>query len=53
MGPSITLLKLKDGPCIGGFTNANRIAENNPQNISDDTAMLFNLTNSQKFPICS
>lgn len=51
-GATITLFKLKEGPCIGGFTRAQWISPvKSSQNVEDSSAMLFNLTEKLKFPI--
>lgn len=46
--PTITLFKVKDGDCIGGFTNAKWSSDNNIE--YDKTSMLFNLTQQRHFP---
>jgi hypothetical protein len=44
---TILLLKVKDGPCIGGFTNASWYYQVNiPVSYGDKSAMIFNLTNN-------
>jgi hypothetical protein len=51
-GPTLSLFKVKDGPCIGGFTTANW---ENPLIFSsykyDSSAFLFNLTDKRCFKI--
>ena len=47
-GPTISLFKIKNGDCIGGYTaawwgNSNQLAY-------DSSAMLFNLSRQRKFP---
>jgi hypothetical protein len=57
-GPTLSLFKVKDGPCIGGFTTANW---GNPLYFSsifssskcDNSAFLFNLTDKRCFKIIS
>ena len=51
-GATVTLFKIKDGPCVGGFTKAQwtsptKSSFNNP----DSDAILFNLTQNIAFPI--
>jgi TLD len=46
--PTITLFKVKDGDCIGGFTNALWSSDNTFG--SDKDAMLFNMSSRRHFP---
>ena len=48
-GATILLIRLKNGPCIGGFTFAQWKESNDPINISDESAMIFNLTDNKKY----
>jgi hypothetical protein len=45
LGATLTLLKIIDGPCIGGFTNASWTSPRFPVCVYDNTAIIFNLTN--------
>jgi hypothetical protein len=47
-GPTISLFRVKDGDCIGGFTSANWSSDN--KEVADTSAMLFNLTKERCFP---
>ena len=47
-GPTISLFKIKDGDCIGGFTSVKWSCDR--QQIGDNTAVLFNLSSSRYFP---
>ncbi len=49
-GPTLTLMQIKDGNCIGGFTNAQWSSPKNKGSKSDAGAMLFNLTTHTSFP---
>ena len=42
-GPTITLFKIKDGDCIGGYSKA-QYSSVYGKRVKDSTAMLFNLT---------
>jgi BTB/POZ domain-containing protein KCTD9 len=48
-GPTISLLKVKDGDCIGGFTKA-KWSSGDVKHIADSDAMLFNLSCCRHFP---
>ena len=48
-GPTISLFKVKDGDCIGGFTNALWSSDN--KDVGDSGAMLFNLQQQRCFPV--
>ena len=48
-GPTISLLKIKDGDCIGGYTKAQFSSEYGKR-IKDSTALLFNCTKQRSFP---
>ena len=50
-GATILLIKLEEGPCIGGFTQASWKKSDNPICISDDSAMIFNLTDNKHYPV--
>ena len=50
MGATLTLLKIKDGDCIGGFTNRSWSSPNSWKIKSDSGAILFNLSRSRSFP---
>ena len=48
--PTIILFKVKDGDCIGGFTNAKWEDDPNPGECKGDThALLFNLSTFRQF----
>jgi hypothetical protein len=49
-GASILLIKVKDGPCVGGFTLANWRLTEHPIIVSDSSAMIFNLTYFMLYP---
>ena len=45
LGPTVTLFKIKDNQqCIGGFTSAQWVSPEDDTDVTDSTAMLFNLT---------
>ncbi len=46
-GPTVSLFQVKDGPCIGGFTNAPWKSGN--AYAKDESAMLFNLTDERHY----
>ena len=49
-GPTVSLFKIKDNEqCVGGFTSAMWASPQDETNISDSTAMLFNLTTRKLF----
>ena len=52
-GPTITLLKMVDGACIGGFTSAqwSSPSEEYGVYVEDKSAVLFNLTTRTRFPV--
>ena len=45
---TVTLFKMKTGPCIGGFTRASQNSKRTV--VKDKEAFLFNLTHQRKFP---
>ena len=47
--PTITLYQIKDGDCIGGYTEVQWLS-NRTQSKADKNAMLFNATSRRKFP---
>jgi hypothetical protein len=47
-GPTISLFKILDGDCIGGYTKANW--SSNKVKVGDSDAILFNLSLSRQFP---
>ena len=47
-GPTICLFKIKDGDCIGGYTNAQWSSED--ELVDDIDAMLFNLSCYRHYP---
>ncbi len=51
-GPTITLFKVKDGDCIGGFTTAQWLSVDggSPKFNLDSDSFLFNLSSSRHFP---
>ncbi len=49
-GPTLTLMQIKDGHCIGGFTNAQWSSPEEWECKSDAVAILFNLTTHTSFP---
>ncbi len=51
-GATVTLYKIKNGPCIGGFIKAQWTSPTKSSfNTADGSAILFNLTNNIAFPI--
>ena len=46
--PTITLFKIKDGDCIGGYTEAQWSSKG--EIVGDKKAILFNLTRARYFP---
>lgn len=50
-GPTVSLFKIADnGQCVGGFTSAKWSSpEDYVTNLTDSTAILFNLTSRTKF----
>ncbi len=49
-GPTISLFKVKDGDCIGGYTMENWQSLDDEQYFIDLDAMLFNLSCKLHFP---
>ena len=49
-GPTLTLMRVKDGPCIGGFTLCQWTSDEIGFWQTDRSAVLFNLTDKRKFP---
>jgi hypothetical protein len=49
-GPTVILLQIEDGDCIGGFTNQSWSSPKEGEDKSDPGAMLFNLTRHTFFP---
>ena len=47
-GPTISLFKIKDGDCIGGYTKAKWTSQE--VYLADSEAMLFNLSSCRHFP---
>lgn len=47
-GATISLFKIKDGSCFGGFTSESWLPD--IVNKKDNTSMLFNLTHKRLFP---
>ena len=47
-GSTISLFKIKDGDCIGGFTNA-QWSSDTTKFVSDSDSFLFNLSSSRQF----
>ena len=47
MSPTISLFKIKDGDCIGGYTSAKWKSDN--KTVVDNDAILFNLSRQRKF----
>jgi len=50
LGPSISLYKIKNGSCIGGFTSAKWSSTPAPAFVNDPSALLFNLGLKTFFP---
>jgi hypothetical protein len=52
-GPIIMLMKLKNGPCIGGFSKTGWKSTHDyfARYISDSSAMIFNLSNFENYPV--
>ena len=48
-GPSISLFKIKDGDCIGGYTKAQWESDDDGKRVDDSDAMLFNLSRQRHF----
>ena len=48
-GPTISLFKVKDGDCIGGYTEA-EWSSDGKKHICDNDTFLFNLSCSRLFP---
>jgi hypothetical protein len=48
--PTISLFKVKDGDCIGGYTTAKWSSETD-KGFKDTAAMLFNLSQERHFPL--
>ncbi len=46
-GPTLNLFKIKDGDCIGGFTNASWSSDG--EYLHDTGAILFNLSSKKHF----
>ena len=46
--PTISLFKMKDGDCIGGYTEVELSSDG--KNVGDSNAMLFNLSQQRCFP---
>ncbi len=44
------MIKIENGPCIGGFSNNSWSSPKDPFYVYDDLAVLFNLTNEKVFP---
>ncbi len=49
-GPTLTLLQIEDGDCIGGFTNQSWSSPEEIEYKTDPGAFLFNLTRRTSFP---
>ncbi len=49
MGPTLTLLQIQDGDCIGGFTNHSWSSPDRYEYKTDPGAFLFNLTRRTSF----
>lgn len=49
-GPTITLMKVKDGDCIGGFTKAKWSPPPYGQYFEDSDSLLFNLSCFRRYP---
>ena len=51
-GPTLSLFKEKEtGQCIGGFTNAQWSAPDEPIGVADPGAVVFNLTHQTAFQV--
>lgn len=50
-GPSLSLFKVKHGPCVGGYTKAQWDDDADECDGEDDQAFLFNLTQRKHFPV--
>ncbi len=50
-GATISLFQIKNGDCIGGFTNAQWSSPYSFEEKKDDTAVVFNLTRHRSFPV--
>jgi hypothetical protein len=51
IGPTITLLQLENGLCIGGFTSENWESTEGFVYKDDNRAVVFNLTDRKAFPV--
>jgi BTB/POZ domain-containing protein KCTD9 len=49
-GATISLYKIKDGSCFGGFTSESWLSNPGYPIKKDSTSMLFNLTHKRFFP---
>ena len=49
-GPTLTLLQIQDGDCIGGFTNQSWSSPEDGEWKTDPGTFLFNLTRRTSFP---
>lgn len=49
-GPTISLFKIKDGDCVGGYTTAQWSSPDDEKSIGDSNALLFNLSCCRHFP---
>ena len=49
-GPTLTLLQIQDGDCIGGFTNHSWSSPDKSEYKTDSSAFIFNLTRPTSFP---
>jgi hypothetical protein len=47
--PTITLFKIKDGDCIGGYTAAKWYSSPGGEWVNDTNAFLFNLSKERQF----
>ena len=49
-GPTISLFRVKDGDCIGGYTKASWSSDLVGKSFGENDAMLFNLSKCRHFP---
>jgi len=49
-GPTLTLLQIQDGECMGGFTNQSWSSSDRNEHKTDPGAFLFNLTRRTSLP---
>ena len=48
-GPTVSLFKIKDGDCVGGYTKAQWQSPEDDEYTNDNDAILFNLNHQRSF----